>query len=118
MDNLHLNLKGRQIFARLVAHEVNFREHNEPFAYLDQDKIKIAEFNPDENYRLDEYFMCTYYPESWEKYVKGEFPLAQPSEEAVNGTIAADVERWKTEENSDNSGDENNGDSGDENNGG
>lgn len=113
MDNLHLNLTGRQIFARLIAHEINYKEGNEPFAYLDQDKIKISEFDPNENYRLDEYFMCTYYPESWEKYVKGEFPLAQPSEGAVSGSIASDVERWKAEENNssdDNSeGDENNG---------
>ncbi len=110
MDNLHLNLTGRQIFARLVAHEINFRENNEPFAYLDQDKIKISEFNPDENFRLDEYFMCRYYPESWEKYITGVFPLAQPSENALNGSIAAEVAKDLTEENSDNSTDENNGD--------
>ncbi len=113
MDNLHLNLTGRQIFARLVAHEINYNEKNEPFAYLDQDKIKISEFNPDENYRLEEYFMCRYYPESWEKYVQGVFPLAQPSEEALNGSIAAevaaDLANEASENSEDNSGDDNNG---------
>ncbi len=113
MDNLHLNLTGRQIFARLVAHEINYSEKNEPFAYLDQDKIKIADFNPDENYRLEEYFMCRYYPESWEKYVQGVFPLAQPSEEALNGSIAAevaaDLAKEASENSEDNSGDDNNG---------
>ena len=83
MDNLHLNVTGRQIFARLVAHIINFEEKNEPFAYLDTDFIRISEFNPDEYYRYDEGMMREYYPESWEKYIRGEFPLAQPSEEAL-----------------------------------
>lgn len=83
MDNLHLSLKGRQIFARLLAHQLNFEEHNEPYAYLATDFIKIAEFNPDETYVYDEAQMREYFPESWEKYVKGEFPLAQPSQWAL-----------------------------------
>lgn len=84
MDNLHLSLKGRQIFARLLAHVVNFEFKNEPYAYMDSDKIKIAEYDTEETYRLDEGLMKEYYPESWEKYIKGEFPLAQPSQEALD----------------------------------
>lgn len=83
MDNLHLSLKGRQVFSRLIAHQINFEEHNEPYAYMATDFIKIAEFNPEEYYRYDEGQMKEYFPESWEKYIKGEFPLAQPSEEAL-----------------------------------
>ena len=71
------------VFSRIFAHYVNFAEHNEPYAYLETDFIKIAEFNPDEYYRYDEGQMKEYFPESWEKYIKGEFPLAQPSPEAV-----------------------------------
>ncbi len=83
MDNLHLSLKGRQIFARLLAHQLNFEEHNEPYAYLEGDFIKIAEFDPNEDFRYNEAWMQEFYPESWEKYVRGEFPLAQPSEWAL-----------------------------------
>ena len=83
MDNLHLTLKGRQVFARLIAHLINFDAHNEPYAYLETDFIKIAEFDPNEDYRYDEGQMREYFPESWEKYIKGEFPLAQPSQEAL-----------------------------------
>ena len=84
MDNLHLSLKGRQIYARLLGHAVNFELKNEPFAYLDTDKIKIAEYDTEETYRYDEGQMKEYYPESWEKYIRGEFPLAQPSQEALD----------------------------------
>ncbi len=83
MDNLHLSLTGRQIVARLLAHNINFAEGNEPYAYLDTDYIKIAEFDPNETYRYDEGLMKEYYPESWSSYIKGEYPLAQPSEEAA-----------------------------------
>ena len=83
-DNLHLTLTGRQIFSRLLAHYINFQEHNEPYAYLETDFINIADFDPDEYYRYDEGQMKMYFPESWEKYIKGEFPLAQPSEEALS----------------------------------
>ena len=84
MDNIHLTLKGRQVFSRIFAHYINFAEKNEPFAYLDTDKIKIAEYDTEETYRYDEGLMKEYYPESWEKYIKGEFPLAQPSQEALD----------------------------------
>ena len=84
MDNLHLTLLGRQIFSRIFAHYVNFAERNEPYAYLATDYIKIAEYDTEENYRCDESTMKNYYPESWEKYIKGEFPLAQPSQEALD----------------------------------
>ncbi len=82
-DNLHLSLTGRQIVARLLAHEFNYREKNEPFAYLDADYINIAEFDPEEDFRYSESRMKEYYPESWEKYITGMYPLAQPSEEAA-----------------------------------
>lgn len=96
-DNLHLTLTGRQIVARLLAHEVNFREKNEPYAYLETDYIKIEEFDPFEDYRLSEGLMKKYYPESWEKYIVGEFPLAQPTEEAV--------QQYQDEQNSEDSED-------------
>ncbi len=82
-DNLHLSLLGRQIFTRLLAHNINYSMKYEPFAYLDSDFIKIAEYDTEETYRYDESQMKAYYPESWEKYIKGMFPLAQPSEEAL-----------------------------------
>ena len=84
MDNLHLTLLGRQIFSRIFAHYVNFAERNEPYAYLETDFIKIDEYDTEEYYRYDEGLMKAYYPESWEKYIKGEFPLAQPSQEALD----------------------------------
>ena len=84
MDGIHLTLKGRQIFGRLMAHEVNCNEHNEPYAYLTTDFIKIDEYDTEEYYRYDEWLMKQYFPESWEKYIRGEFPLAQPSEEALS----------------------------------
>ena len=83
MDNLHLTLTGRQIVARLLAHNVNMAEKNEPYAYLDTDYIKIADFDPDENYRYDESQMKANYPDIWENYTAGKYPLAQPSEEAA-----------------------------------
>ncbi|MBP3199672.1 MAG: SGNH/GDSL hydrolase family protein [Butyrivibrio sp.] len=79
MDNLHLNLTGRQIVTRILAHNINFVEKNEPFPYWDTDYIKISEFNPEDTYRADETVMEMQYPESWEKYIHGEYPLAQPS---------------------------------------
>ncbi len=84
MDNLHLTLLGRQIFSRVFSHYVNFAEHNEPYAYLETDHIKIAEYDTEEYFRCDEEIMKNYYPESWEKYIRGEFPLAQPSQEALD----------------------------------
>ena len=84
MDNLHLSVVGREIESRLMAHEFNFRERNEPYAYLETDFVKISEFEPEEYYRFDEGQMKKYYPESWEKYIRGEFPLAQPTQEALD----------------------------------
>ncbi len=100
-DHLHLNGTGRQIMGRLLAHYVNYMENNEPFAYLDSDFIKISEFDPDEYYRLDEHVMKNNYPESWEKYIKGEFPLAQPSEEAVEKYLNNENEDKKEEKDDD-----------------
>ncbi|RKM57848.1 SGNH/GDSL hydrolase family protein [Butyrivibrio sp. CB08] len=79
MDNLHLNLTGRQIVTRILAHNINYVEGNEPFPYWDTDYIKVADFNPEETYRADENVMEKQYPESWDKYIHGEYPLAQPS---------------------------------------
>ncbi len=84
MDNLHLNLTGRQIVARLLSHNVNYLEENEPYAFIEMDRITIADFDPDAVYQPDEKFMKEEYPGSWEKYIAGEFPLAQPSEEALS----------------------------------
>lgn len=84
MDGIHLSLRGRQIFGRIFAHYINFAEKNEPYAYLETDYIKIAEYDTELYYRYDEALMKQYYPESWAKYIKGEFPLAQPSEEALS----------------------------------
>ncbi len=100
-DHLHLNVTGRQIMGRLLAHYVNYLEKNEPYAYLDSDFIKIAEFDPDEDYRMDENLMKNNYPESWEKYIKGEFPLAQPSEEAVEQYKNKQKESKKNKESDD-----------------
>ena len=69
--------------ARLWSHYVNYEEMNEPYAYMETDFIKIAEFDPYEYYRYDEGEMRNYFPESWEKYINGQFKLAKPSEEAL-----------------------------------
>jgi lysophospholipase L1-like esterase len=106
-DHLHLNKTGRQIMGRLLAHYVNYLEKNEPYAYLETDFIKIAEFNPDEDYRCDENLMKSNYPESWAKYIKGEFPLAQPSEEALEEyrEESSKKEESKTDDNAENKDD-------------
>ena len=83
MDNLHLSLTGRQIVARLLAHNVNMAEKNEPYAYLDTDYIHIADFDPDENYRYSESAMKENYQDIWQNYIAGKYPLAQPSEDAA-----------------------------------
>ncbi len=83
MDNLHLNLTGRQIVARLLAHNVNYEEGNEPYAFIEMDRISISDFDPEVPYVWDENYMKEEYPSSWSKYIAGEFPLAQPSEEAL-----------------------------------
>ncbi len=83
MDNLHLSLKGRQIFARLLAHQINVLLEYEPYAYLEADFIKIAEFDPNEIFRYDEGQMREYFPESWSKYINGKYPLAKPSDAAL-----------------------------------
>lgn len=78
MDGTHLSLKGRQVFARLLAHIPNWFEGNEPFAYMETDFIKIAEFNPDEYYRYPADMMHEYYPDEYEKMQNGEYLLAPP----------------------------------------
>ncbi len=78
IDGLHLSLTGRQIFTRLLAHVVNWSEGYEPFAYLETDNIKIDEFNPNENYRYRDDMLKEYYPEAYEKMMKGEYLLAPP----------------------------------------
>lgn len=78
MDGTHLSLKGRQIFARLLAHIPNWYEGYEPFAYMETDIIKISEFNPDEYYRYPADMMHEYYPEDYERMQNGEYPLAPP----------------------------------------
>ena len=78
MDGTHLTPTGRRIFARLLAHIPNFYEKNEPYAYLENDYIKIGQFNPD----ADDYYVMPddqlkeHYPEAYEKLMNGEYPLA------------------------------------------
>ena len=78
MDGTHLTLKGRQIFARLLAHIPNWAEGFEPYAYLETDFIKIAEFDPNEYYRYNPDWMKEYYPENYERMQNGEYLLAPP----------------------------------------
>ena len=99
LDNVHLTLKGRQIFSRIFAHYINFAEHNEPYAYLETDFIKIAEYDTEEYYRYDEGQMKEYFPESWEKYIRGEFPLAQPSQEALDAYNAEQQQNENQDQN-------------------
>ena len=78
MDNVHLSLVGRQIFARLIAHIPNSMEGYEPSAYRQTEDIKIAEFDPNEYYKYpDDYFQRDF-PEEYEKYMNGEYLLAKP----------------------------------------
>ena len=78
MDNVHLSLLGRQIFARLIAHIPNSMEGYEPSAYRQTEDIKIAEFDPNEYYKYpDEYFERDF-PEEYQKYMNGEYLLAKP----------------------------------------
>jgi hypothetical protein len=78
MDGTHLSLKGRQVFARLLAHIPNWSEGYEPFAYMENDIIKIASFNPDEYYRYPVDMMQEYYPQDYERMQRGEYLLAPP----------------------------------------
>ena len=78
MDGTHLSLKGRQAFARLLAHIPNWNEGNEPFAYMENDFIKIAEFDPNEYYRYPDDMMQEYYPQDYERMKNGEYLLAPP----------------------------------------
>ncbi|WP_022774409.1 SGNH/GDSL hydrolase family protein [Butyrivibrio sp. AE2015] len=78
MDGVHLTLTGRQIFARLMAHLPNWMEGFEPYAYLENDFIKISEFDPNENYRYRDDMLHEYYPEAYEKMMNGEYRLAKP----------------------------------------
>jgi lysophospholipase L1-like esterase len=78
MDGIHLSLKGRQAFARQLAHIPNWQNGYEPFAYLETDFINIADFDPDEYYRYDKDMLKEYYPDNYEKMQKGEYLLAPP----------------------------------------
>jgi len=77
MDGTHLTEKGRQVFARLLAHIPNFYEENEPFAYLENDIIKINEFDPDEYFMISDHKLKENYPEAYEKLKAGAYPLAR-----------------------------------------
>ena len=78
MDGIHLSLKGRQVFARLLAHIPNWAEGYEPYCYMDNDIIKIAEFDPNEYYRYPADMMQEYYPSDYERMQNGEYLLAPP----------------------------------------
>ena len=77
MDGTHLTEKGRQVFSRLLAHIPNFYEDNEPFAYLENDNIKINEFNPDDYFMISDHKLKEDYPEAYEKLMAGGYPLAR-----------------------------------------
>ena len=78
IDGVHMTLTGRQIFARLMAHLPNWMEGYEPYAYMENDFIKIDEFDPNEDYRYRDDMLKEYYPEAYEKMMNGEYRLAQP----------------------------------------
>lgn len=78
MDTVHLNETGRRIMARLIAHIPNGVEGYEPKAYREGDFIKIAEYVPDSNYRMDDDSLKTYFPDEYEKYLNGDYILVQP----------------------------------------
>ncbi len=78
LDGVHLTLTGRQIFARILTHLIAWRLDYEPYAYLENDYINIANFNPDETYRYSDDLLKEYYPESYEKMMNGEYRMVQP----------------------------------------
>ncbi|SFC77448.1 SGNH/GDSL hydrolase family protein [Butyrivibrio sp. YAB3001] len=78
MDNIHLTLTGRQIFARLLAHVPNSYEGFEPSAYRQTENIRIADFNPDEYYKISDESLQELFPEEYEKYINGEYLLVKP----------------------------------------
>ncbi|WP_026488718.1 SGNH/GDSL hydrolase family protein [Butyrivibrio sp. XBB1001] len=77
-DTVHLTETGRRIMARLIAHIPNGVEGYEPTAYRDGDFIKIAEFNPDETYRMDPATLKEHFSDQYDKYINGDYILAQP----------------------------------------
>ena len=80
MDDVHLNLTGRQIFGRIIAHIPNSLEGYEPSAYRQTEYIEIAKFNPEEYYKYPDEYFASDYPEEYEKYLNGEYLLAKPEE--------------------------------------
>ena len=77
MDGTHLTEKGRNVFARLLAHIPNFYEENEPYAYLENDYIKINEFDPEDYFMISDSELEERYPEAYEKLMAGAYPLAR-----------------------------------------
>ncbi len=77
MDGTHLTLEGRQVFARLLAHIPNFYEENEPYAFLERDYVKIADFDPTEYFRLPDDELERDYPEAYQKLKDGAYPWAR-----------------------------------------
>lgn len=80
-DGVHLTLLGRQIFGRLMSHLANFMLGYEPYAFLEQDYIKIEEFDPNEDYVVPRDVMKEYYPEAYEKVQNGEYEAVPPYQE-------------------------------------
>ena len=72
-----LTEKGRNVFARLLAHIPNFYEENEPYAYLENDYIKINEFDPEDYFMISDSELEERYPEAYEKLKAGAYPLAR-----------------------------------------
>ena len=77
---VHLNLTGRQIFGRIIAHIPNSLEGYEPSAYRQTEYIEIAKFNPEEYYKYPDEYFARDYPEEYQKYLNGEYLLAKPEE--------------------------------------
>ncbi len=78
MDNLHLSLTGRQIVARFLAHIPNTMEDYEPMCYRTTDFVAISQFDPNYYYKVDEELFKTDYPDQYQRYLNGEYLLAQP----------------------------------------
>ncbi|WP_158588756.1 SGNH/GDSL hydrolase family protein [Butyrivibrio sp. X503] len=77
MDGTHLTLKGRQVVARLLAHIPNFYEGNEPYDYLEKDYVKIAEFDPEDYFRVPDSQLAEDYPEQYERLKNGDYEWAR-----------------------------------------
>ena len=77
MDGTHLSETGRYIFSRLLAHIPNFYEKNEPYAYLENDYINIADFDYEDYFMISDDRLEEEYPEAYAALMDGQYPLAR-----------------------------------------